>query len=430
MTHTNSQQRVVITGFGGITASGSDMVTTWNAIKSGETGVAQITQWDATGWPYSLGAEIKNYQPNRLVSDRKLLKMISRQDVLGLHAVDQAVAHSQLLPYRETLADATEFNDRTGVFVGSPGNKFEQQYDFMSLLNLAKDDMKKFAQNLFENVHPMWLLKILPNNVLAYAGIQHGFKGVNENITNHGVSGMQAINEAFQFLRNGNIDRAVVVGYDTALEPQGVLYYGGLSALSKHGICSFDSKRDGTVLGEGAAAIVLETLESARARNATIYGEILGGATTSEAMGVFPIQENGDGVAHVMQTALNNANLDVKQIGMITAHANGMPKSDQAEALAIAKTFNTHRDIPVTGFKWSTGHTVAAAGVIETILTLFALQEANVPGIATLNKPAPECVDINVSNTAQKTHASTGMVITRAFGSLNSCLLLTSEIKA
>lgn len=423
-------QRVVITGYGGITATGYDLHSAHDAIKNGISGVDKITKWDINEWKYSLGAEIKNYQANKMISDRKLLKMISRQDVIGLYAVDQAVQHSQLLTHRQTLADATEFNDRTGIFVGSPGNKFEQQYDFMSLLQHANGDMKKFAQSLFEHVNPMWLLKILPNNVLAYAGIQNGFKGPNENITNHGVSGMQAINEAYKFLQAGVVDRALVVGYDTALEPQAVHYYGGLGALSKQGVLSFDATRDGTVLGEGAGAMVLENLESARARGATIYGEILGGATTSEAMGVFAIEADGNGVSRLMQEALLAAKKDPKDIGIITAHANGMPKSDLSEALAISNVFKIHQDIPVTGFKWSIGHTIAAAGVIESLLTLLALQEKTVPGIATLQQPAEECAVINVSSQAQPTHSNIGMVISRGFSSMNSCLVLTNEIKS
>lgn len=423
----SNHQRVVITGVGGITAAGSDMRSTWSAIKDGITGVDKIAQWDTTGWRYALGAEIKNYQPNKLISDRKLLKMISRQDVIGLHAVDQALQHSDLLSYRETLADTIEFNDRTGVFVGSPGNKFEQQYDFMSLLNQSNGDMKKFAQSLFEHVHPMWLLKILPNNVLAYAGIQNGFKGPNENITNHGVSGMQAIIEAYQFLRTGVIDRAIVIGYDVALEPQAVHYYGGLGALSTKGVHSFDAERDGTVLGEGACAIILETLPSAQARQATIYGEILGGATTSEAMGVLSIQDDGSGVERVMRQALRVAMIDAEEVGMITAHANGMLKSDLAESLAISKVFKTNSDIPVTGFKWAVGHTIAAAGIIESALTMFSLQEAIVPGITTLKQRASGC-DLNVSNQSQTPHSPIGMVISRGFSSLNSCLLLSSEV--
>lgn len=419
--------RIVVTGYGCITSTGRDVDSVWNAIKEGETGVDTIAQWDSHDWIYKKAGEIKNYKPRDLLSDRKLLKALSRHDVLGLYAADQAIEHSQLIPYRDSLQDATDFNDRTGVFVGAPGNKFEQQYDFLPLIAAETEQgMQAFSDNLFQTVHPMWLLRNLPNNVLAYTGIQHGFKGPNENFTNHVVGGLQAILEAFYLLKTGRIERVVVIAYDFGNDPQTYFYYGNMGILSQEAIKSFDQQRDGTILAEGAGAIVLETQAAADARNATVYGEILGGATTSEAQGILSIREDGAGLKAALEKTLRATQLQATDVGMITAHGNGTVKSDASETQAIAHVFGDDA-IPVTGFKWSIGHTLAASGVIETILTLCALREGIVPGIVSLNDQAKDCDRIKVSRESQTCTSPMGIIINRGFGSLSVCLAIQNS---
>lgn len=420
-------ERVVVTGWGGLSSVGHTIEETWTNIKQGKSGIDKITAWDSTDWEYSLGAEIKNFDPKPYI-DRKLLKLISRHDTIGLAAVEQAIRHSQLLAYRASLSDTTEFNERTGVYVASPGSKFHQQYDYFPLLTHAQGDLKKFGTDISNIVHPMWLLRTLPNNVLAYTGIQYGFKGPNQNIINHSVGGLQAINEAALELKRGTMDRAVIVGYDAALEPQSQIYFSALGVLSKKGVQSFDENRDGTILGEGAGALILETLTSAKNRGATIYGEIVAGATTTEAAGIFSIQEEGEGLKRVMQEILERSNLLPEDIGFITAHGNGTRISDRIEA-NIIKTIFADNQPPVTGFKWALGHTIAATGVIDTILTLHSLEEKMVPGIATLSKKAKDCQELKVSRESQVIKKSTGLIINRGFASINSCLVVKNHIQ-
>ena len=217
MTHTN---RVFITGVSALTASGATADETWNAVLAGQQSIDEIKQWDLSSWTHRLGGELKNYKPATMLPDRKLMKAISRQDVLGINAAVQAVEHSQLLSFRETLACTQAFNDETAVYVASPGNKYYQQYDFLPLIAKTGGDMQAFAKQLFDEVHPTWLLRILPNNVLAYTGITYGFKGANHNIANHAVGGMQAIIEAYHAIKTGLAARAVVVAYDVGTEPQ------------------------------------------------------------------------------------------------------------------------------------------------------------------------------------------------------------------
>jgi 3-oxoacyl-[acyl-carrier-protein] synthase-1 len=418
--------KVVITGLGCITASGANLDNTWQAICAGQTGLSPIKQWDVANWEHPLAGEIKNYNANQLISDRKLLKFLSRHDVIGLNAVAQAIKHSELLKYRASLTDPQDFNERTGIYVGSPGVRYHQQYDFHPLMSFANNDMKKFGEALFDHVHPMWLLRVLPNNVLAYTGIQYGFKGANQNITNHAVSGIQAIAEAYHALREGIIDRAVIVAYDASVEPQTQIYYGCLGLLSADGIFPFDERHNGTVLSEGAGAIILETETAAKQRQATIYGEILGEASVSEGLGVFSVSEDTSGVKRALKNVLQQINLLPEQIGMITTHGSGVAVLDNTEALAINEIFKS--TVPVTSLKWSLGNTLTASGVIETLITLHALNQNVVPGIHGLQKKAKECSALAVSAEHQTPLNPTALVMTRGFSSLTSCLAIRANL--
>jgi 3-oxoacyl-[acyl-carrier-protein] synthase-1 len=416
---------VLITGYSAATSVGENIDATWESIKYGRSGIAPITQWDITGWQYPLAAEINYYNPREMVSDRKLLKLLSRHDVVGLYAVDQAIAQSGLATYRDQLSNPTKYNDRTGLFVASAGIKFNQQYDLLPLFAHAKGDMQQFADKLFEMVHPMWLLRILSNNVIAYAGIKYNFKGPNQNIVNHGVSGVQAIAEAYHAIQSGAVDRAVVVGYE-ATEPQALIYYAGVGLISPTGLRAFDAAHNGTVLAEGAGVLVLETEASAKERNATIYGEILASQTSSETTGVFSISEDGIGLQQAISVTLQKASMKPDEVAFVCAHGNGTVQSDISESKAISHIFGEN-NIPVTGFKWSLGHTVAAAGIIETALSLIALREKTAPGIANLENLADECQAIQVSNDNQSITKNSALVITRGFSGLNACLLVKAH---
>ena len=320
MSHTN---RVYITGFSALTSSGSTADETWAAVLAGENGIDEIKQWDLSTWTHRLGGELKDYQPAKMLPDRKLLKSISRQDVLGINAAMQAVEHSQLIRYRDTLESAEVFNDETAVFVGSPGNKYYQQYDFLPLISKTNGDMQAFANQLFDEVHPTWLLRILPNNVLAYTGITYGFKGVNHNIANHVVGGMQAIIEAYHTIKQGQAERAVVVAYDVGTEPQALYYYNKLGVLSAQHLKPFDQEHDGTIMAEGAAALVIESEASALARGAICYAEITGGMSATESSGLFSIEEDGAHLASLMQDTLKLHQVNPADVGMLVAHGNG-----------------------------------------------------------------------------------------------------------
>jgi 3-oxoacyl-[acyl-carrier-protein] synthase-1 len=423
----SDHNRVFITGLSAVTASGMNIDDNWNAILASESAIDEIQQWDLSSWTHRLGGELKAYQPAKMLPDKKLMKSISRQDVIGIHAAMQAVDHSQLLDYRQTLESTDSFNEDTAVFVGSPGNKFYQQYDFLPLLAKTNGDMHQFATQLTNEVHPTWLLRILPNNVLAYTGITYGFKGVNHNIANHAVGGMQAIIEAYQCIKSGQAERAVVVAYDVGIEPQALFYYEKLGVLSASHLRPFDISQDGTIMGEGAAAIVLESERSVLARNAVCYAEIMSGRSSTEASGLFSIEEDGQHLVDFLRTTLEKCDVSARDIGILVAHGNGNQKSDLSEALAYQAVFGDYA-VPITAFKWAMGHTICASGVLDTVLASYCLREQLVPGVLDFNVAAPGCEQLNIDAQTRPLMKNKpyAMVVNRGFASMNACLVIKS----
>ena len=420
--------KVVVTGTGAVCAAGMSPDEILDSVRAGRSAIAPIKQWDTTGWPCRIAAEIAEFNPRALVEDRKLHKLIRRTDMLGLYAAGRAIDCAGIVAHRDTLEEeaAAAYSDRTGVYVGSGGGNYENQYEYFPLLTAAKDELPAFGRELSDNVNPMWLLRTLPNNVLGHIGIKHRLKGANACITNHSVGGTLAVIEAFEALRTGEADRAVAVGHETPIEPQMVLYYQRMGLIASETLFPFDERHDGSLFGEGAGALVLETDASAKSRNATVQGEILGGGYACEALGLAAIRDDGDGLARAIRQALDDAAIGTADVGMIVAHANGTPQSDRSEAAAIRSVFGSAIP-PVTGLKWAIGHTIAAAGIIEAVLALAALAKDEVPGIANFAKIDPACAGLPVSASAQKPTSDVALVLCRGFAGTDAALVVRAR---
>ncbi len=420
---TNS--RIVITGTGAICGAGRSPEAIMQALSEGRSAIGPIRGWDASQWGTQAAAEIADLDLRTLVSDRKQLKLIRRGDVLGINAATQALTASGLTAWRDALAEDAmpAVNDRIGVYVGSGGGTFDAQYDYFPLFDEARGDMEAFGRELDANVNPMWLLRTLPNNVLCHVGINHSLKGTNACITNHGISGMLAIIEARAGLRAGEADRAVAIGHEAPIEPQFILYYQRAGLAARDALRPFDAERDGSLFGEGAGALVLETEAAASERGATALGEVLGGGAASEAQGLLAIQDDGEGLAAAIAYALDDAGLDAAAVGMIVAHANGTRASDASEVTALRKIFGA-RIPPVTGSKWSIGHLLAAAGAVDAVIALHALRAGTVPGIASLATLDPQFGDFPASRRAAVPTSDVALILARGFGATNAALLV------
>jgi 3-oxoacyl-[acyl-carrier-protein] synthase-1 len=422
--------RVVVAGSGAICAAGTSPEQIWEAVRSGRSAIRPIRQWDASGWPTPLAGEIVGLDPRALVEDRKIHKLLQRTDLLGLYAAGRALDDSGFVVYRETLSPpvAAAVNDRTGVYVGMGSGGFQIEHEFFPLFTAASGDIETFGRELASTVNPMWLLRSMPNNVLCHIGIRYGLKGPNACVTNHSVSGSLAVVEAAAALRAGEADRALAVGHDAPVEPQTMLYYQQLGLLGADGLRPFDARRGGSLLGEGAAALLLETDTAAAARRSTVFGEFLGSGCTSEAEGLLAIRADGDGLADAIALALDDAGMRPAEVGMIVAHGNGSRLSDASEAAAIRRAFGAAVP-PVTAFKWAFGHPLAPSGILDSLLALAALRHGVVPGVATLRELDPEFADLPLSARPQVPRSDVALILNRGFGGANVALLLRAAAR-
>lgn len=419
---------IVFTGSGLVCGAGGTVAEVWDHLERGETAVRPFTQFDPGNWPVQLASEVP-LSPRELVSDRKLHKTISRTDLFGIYAAEQALADSGLPAHRDQLPELEQaaWNDRTGLIVGTGGGNYCSNYDFLPLMTEAaasgEAPLRHFGRELGNQVSPMWLLRNLPNNVLCHVGIRGQYKGTNACITNQCASGILAVAEAACAIRNGEADRAAAVGHDSPFEPEMLYYYHKLGLISGQAPRPFDAHRDGTVFGEGAAALTLERRREAEARGASILGEFLGFGCCNEAAGILELAGDGNGVTRAVTEALEAAGLGIEEIGFICAHGNGNQASDHTEALGLQRVFGEQMP-PVTAFKWAYGHLIAASGIIDLVLTLEALRRGVVPGIATLQQADPALGSFPVSRRAVPPRQRTGLVVCRGFGGMNVAVVV------
>jgi len=417
--------RIVITGTGAVCGSGLTIAAIWDALVKGRSAVAPLSRWDASGWPVKVAAEVTGVDNRMLVEDRKLHKLILRTDLFGIYAAGAAIQQSGLAAHRDALDPtlAAQFNDRCGVISGSGGGTYQNNYDFFAAFTAVQGDLKNFGAESCSTVNPMWLLRNLPNNVLCHVGIRHNFKGTNACITNQCVGGIMAVAEAAAAIRAGEADRAVAGGHDTPIDAETMLNYYQVGLMSPDALRPFDRRRDGTVFGEGAAAVMLEKAEDAEARGASVRGEFLGSGCVTEATGVLKVREDGDGLSRAIQVALDEAGITADAVGLIVAHGNGTPASDASEARALRKIFGTNLP-PVTAFKWAFGHMIAASGILDLTLALKALEQRIAPGIPTLQSVDPEFPWLTVQPHFQPARSDIALVCCRGFGGMNVAVLV------
>lgn len=418
-------RRIVLTGVGAVCGAGRTAASIWERVVAGQSAVGPITQWDARCWPVGVAAEVPAPVLRTLVDDRRLQKLVSRTDLFGLYAAGEALRDSGLLAWRDGLEApvAEQCNERSGVFAGSGGGTFRSGYEFFPLLTAAVDDAPAFGRELESTVDPMWLLRQLPNNVICHVGIRHGLKGTNACVINHGVGGAMAVAEAAAALEASEADRAVAVGHDAPIEPEAVLHFSNLGLLAPATLRPFDRARAGTIFGEGAAALLLETAAAAQARGATILGEWLGCGCASEALGIPDLDPGGEGLARAIDLALEQAGVSPDAVGMVVAHGNGTRASDASEAAALRRVFAAALP-PVTSFKWAFGHAIAASAPLDLVMALKALQAGVVPGIATLKEIDPAFAPLPVSLSPQTPRSDIALICSRGFGGMNVALLV------
>lgn len=403
--------RVVITGMGAITPIGNDSNTFWNNIKNGECGVDFITAFDTENFSTKLAAEVKDFNPADYM-DFKEAKRMDRFSQLAVAAAKEAVEDSKI---DLDSIDAERFGVIVGAGIGGIGTT-EAQHSVL---------VDKGAKR----VNPLIIPMIISNMAAGNIAIQFGAKGLCTNVVTACATGTNSIGDAFRSIKHGYADVILAGGTEASITPLSVAGFTSLTALSKstdpkHASIPFDLNRDGFVMGEGAGIVMLESLEHAQRRGAKIYGEVVGYGSTCDAYHITSPAPDGEGGARAMKLAISEAGIATNEISYINAHGTSTPYNDKFETAAIKTVFGEEAyKVPVSSTKSMTGHLLGAAGAVEAIVCLKAMEEGFIPATVGLTTPDPECDLDYVPNVGRNAELKYTMSNSLGFGGHNATLV-------
>ena len=409
-------KRVVVTGLGALTPIGNNISEYWDGLKSGKSGCAPITYFDTEKFKTKFACELKKFDPLDHF-DRKETRKLDRFAQYALVASDEAIADAQ-------INTDTMDKFRIGVIWGAGIGGLETFQNEM--LNYSEGDGTPRFNPFFI---PKMIADIAPGNI----SIKHGFMGPNYTTVSACASSANAIIDALNYIRLGQCDVIVTGGSEAAVVIAGMGGFNAMHALSTRNESPesasrpFDATRDGFVLGEGAGALILEEYEHAKARGAHIYAEVIGGGMSSDAYHMTAPHPDGIGVERVMHNCLQDAGIRPEQVDVINTHGTSTPLGDVAELKAIVKVFGDHApNININSTKSMTGHLLGAAGAIEAIASILAMNHSLVP--PTINHTSvDENIDPSLNltlNEPQEREITYAMSNTFGFGGHNACVLL------
>ncbi|MBU0511457.1 MAG: beta-ketoacyl-ACP synthase II [Chloroflexi bacterium] len=407
-------KRIVITGLGCISPLGNDVETTWGHILAGKSGVGTITRFDTSDFKTKIAAEVKGFDGKELFGSKEARRM-DLVSQYAMAAAQQAVADAGL----EVNA---ENRDRIGVVIGTGTG--------------GMDTISKNMQIFFERgpsrVSPFLVPMMLPDTSAGMVAIQFGVRGPNMAVVTACASGTNALGESAEIIRRGQADVMLAGGSEAAIIPIAIAGMSVMGALStrneepERASRPFDAGRDGFLMGEGAAILVLESLEHAQARGAHILAEVSGYGTTNDAYHISAPAPDGAGAALCMQVALDSAGLDTTDIGYINAHGTSTSLNDKSETAAIKTVFGKQAyAIPVSSTKSMTGHLLGAAGALEAIFCVKTLAEEILPATINYETPDPECDLDYVPNQTRPARMDHVMSNSFGFGGHNATIILS-----
>lgn len=420
-----NKRRVAITGIGAVSPIGNDVETTWENLMAGASGIANIKSFDASAFPTYIAAEVKNFKPNAELS-RKHTRFAMSFTHFALEAAQQAFTDAGILP---TPANSS----RWGVVAGS--GMMTSEFDYLHRFQQTCASTGEIDWNLLqENSRSFYNLvdfgKTTSNSGLSLLIQNFGITGYASSVHTACASGGQALGLAMQVIRRGEADFMLAGGFDSMINPLGLSSFCLLGALSTYNDTPetasrpFDGTRNGFVLGEGAAFLILEEWEHAKARGAKIYAELAGEGNSLSSYRITDSHPNGDGAIQAIAGALKDAGVQASDVDYINAHGTSTKMNDLSETNAIKAVFgNRAKTIPTSSTKGQTGHLIAAAGALEAVLSIKAIEQGRIPKTANLTQADPECdLDYVVDGPREK---SLGVVISNSFGfgGSNSCLL-------
>jgi 3-oxoacyl-[acyl-carrier-protein] synthase II len=404
--------RVVVTGLGLVTSLGNDLASTWEALCQGKSGISEITGYDTSRHRVHFGGEIRNFDPTPYM-DRKEIRRNDPYEQLAIAASKQALAQARL-----QITD--EIADDVGVYIGSGIGGLTTQHEQFRILHEKGPD----------RISPFFVNMMIVDGAPGIVSIMTGARGPNWAAVSACATSGNTIGEAWETIRRGDAKVMIAGGAEKAITPIAMAAFDNMHALSRHNenpqeaSRPFDAKRDGFVMGEAAAILILEDLEFAKARGASILVEMVGYGSTADAHHVTEPAPGGAGLARAMRRAMQKAGLRPDQIDYINAHGTSTKPNDSTETKAIKTCLGDHAyRVAVSSTKSMTGHTLGAAGAVEAVISSQVILTGIIPPTINLHHPDPECDLDYVPNEARHATVNVAMSNSMGFGGHNTCLI-------
>jgi 3-oxoacyl-[acyl-carrier-protein] synthase II len=410
-----SKRRVVVTGLGIVSPVGSDLATAWAAVLAGRSGIKPITRIDVSAFATRFAGEVEGFDVSQYITPKEARRMDPFMHY-GMGAGIQAVAHSG-------LDFKTENGERAGAIMGSGIGGLAGIEDEAITWERTKNPKK---------TSPFYIPSTIGNMVAGHLSIRFGLKGPNLGVVSACTTSTHAIGFAMRSIQYGDADIIIAGGSECATTPTALAGFSQAKALSERNddpqaaSRPWDKDRDGFVMGDGGGAMVLEELEHAKARGATIYAEVVGFGMSGDAYHITAPPEDGAGARLAMQNALRDARMSPADIHYLNAHATSTPLGDKAETIAIKHAFGDHAyKMPVSSTKSMTGHLLGAAGVVEAIFSVLAIRDNVAPPTINLHSPDPECDLDYVPHQARKVQIDAALSNSFGFGGTNGSLIFS-----
>ena len=409
----NGRRRVVITGMGAVTPLGNDVQTSWQNLVSGQSGAAEITQFDASDYFVHFACELKDFEPTNWI-DYKTARRMDRFAQMVVAAARQAQEDSEI--------DIAAESDRIGASIATGIGGLQSFQDCHTVLRERGPD----------RVNPFAIPAIIPNLGAGWVSIELGTRGpLAAQCTACAASNM-AIGDGMDAIRLGRADVMFCGGTEAPVTEVGIAGFGAMRALSRRNddpaaaSRPFDLERDGFVMGEAAAVLVLEEHERAKARGAKIYAELAGYGCSSDAQHITEPDPTGEHPARAMQMALADAGIDASEVDYVNAHGTSTPLGDASETRVLKRALgeDNARKTPVSSTKGATGHCLGAAGAVEAVFSVLAIKESTLPPTINYVTPDPECDLDYTPNAARERRIAAGLSNSFGFGGTNACLLM------
>lgn len=407
-----ARKRVVVTGLGCVSPLGLNVEQTWQAVLNGQSGIGQITHFDTTDFKTTFAAEVKGFDADEALGKR-LSRRMDRFTQFSLESTRQALEEAGL-----SVDDSNR--DRIGVIIGTG----------IGGVGTLTGEQENFSERGPRWVSPHMVPMMLPDTAPGYTAIVYGMRGPNMAVATACASSANAIGEAAEMIRRGAADAIIAGGAEAAIIPVALAGFNVMNALSTRNedpqgaSRPFDLDRDGFVMGEGAASLVLESYDHAVERDAPVLAEVLGYSATNDAFHISAPAEGGAGAAICMQNALEDAGLRPSQIDYINAHGTSTMLNDVSETKAVKTIFGDQAyNTPISSTKSMTGHLLGAAGALESLFCVKVIQQDVLPPTMNYTTPDPECDLDYVPNHARAAEVSYAMTNSFGFGGHNACLI-------